>query len=134
VYVTGQVGQPEMLVQVPFGSRVQAAVDAAGGALAGADLSRVNLADTVRDGDQVHVPAVGEVPALPTRTGGAVVFVNSATLEELDTLPGIGPALAQAILDYRQANGPFTSLEDLDAVEGIGPGLLADLESLISFD
>jgi competence protein ComEA len=137
VYVTGEVNQPETLHTLPPGSRVQDAIDAAGGTTESSDLSRVNLAAFLRDGDQVHVPSLDEGEAeaeLPTPSGGAVVHVNTATVEDLDTLPGVGPALAQAIIDYREANGDFTSMDDLDAVSGIGPALLADLEGLISFD
>jgi competence protein ComEA len=137
VYVTGAVNQPETLYTLAPGSRVQDVIDAAGGTTDDADLSRVNLAGFVRDGDQVHVPSLDEVEVeaeLPTPSGGIVIHINTATVEELDTLPGVGPALAQAIIDYRDANGDFTSMEDLDAVSGIGPALLADIEGLISFE
>src|SRR5690606_33435505 len=90
VYVTGAVNQPESLHTLPPGSRVQDAIDAAGGTTDSADLSRVNLAAFVRDGDQVHVPSVDEAEVeLPTPSGGAVIHINTATVEELDSLPGI---------------------------------------------
>jgi competence protein ComEA len=134
VYVTGAVAQPESLVNLPAGSRVQDAIDAAGGVIEDADMERVNLAQLLRDGDQVHVPRVGVESVLPTASGGGVVHVNSATLDELDTLPGVGPALAQAIIDYREANGPFADMAALDEVSGIGPSLLEELEGLVAFD
>lgn len=139
VYVTGEVAQ-EGIVSIPHGSRVEEALAAAGGTTENADLTRVNLAAILHDGDQVHVFALpaadtpqGE-PSLATPPGGAVVYINTATLEELQTLPGIGPGTAQAIIDYREANGPFRNMDDLDQVPGIGPATLANLEGLISFD
>ncbi|NWF68471.1 MAG: ComEA family DNA-binding protein [Chloroflexi bacterium] len=136
VYVTGEVAQPGVIT-LPYGSRVEAALAAAGGTTENADLERVNLAGILRDGDQVHVAARTSQESesvLATPSGGGVVFVNRAALEELMTLPGIGQTTAQAIIAYREANGPFSSMEDLDQVEGIGPGTLANLEGLISFE
>ena len=134
VYVTGAVGQPETLLILAPGSRVQDAIEAAGGFSVSADRERVNLAQILRDGDQIHVPELNEAVALPTPNTGGVVHVNTATVEELATMPGIGPSLAQRIIDYREANGPFTSLADLDAVSGIGESTLENLADLVAFD
>lgn len=135
VYVTGAVNQPETTVSLPVGSRVQDALTAAGGVAQDADLTRVNLAAMLRDGDQVHVPLWSEeIAVLPTRIGGEQIGVNSATVEELQRLPGIGPALAERIVSYREQNGAFTEAADLDLVSGIGPALLEEILPLIVFD
>lgn len=133
VYVTGAVAEPASLVSLPAGSRVQDAIQASGGPAENADLSAVNLASVLRDGDQVHVPVAGETTALAT-PNAVFVFINTATAEELDALPEVGPALAAAIIARREAEGPFTSLDDLDAVDGIGPRMLETLAPLISFE
>lgn len=134
VYVTGAVAQSGQLFTLPPGSRVQDALAAAGGTTDAADLERVNLADILHDGDQVDVPEKGTQTVLATPSAGEVIHINTASVEEIDTLPGIGPALAQRIIDYREANGSFTSLDELDAVEGVGPSLLEDLRGLVAFD
>jgi competence protein ComEA len=134
VYVTGAVAAPEKLYTLPPGSRVQDAIKAAGGAKDTADLTKVNQAVVVRDGDQIHVPEQGEEISLATPSGGQIVHINTATVEELDNLPGVGPSLAEKIIEYRKANGAFKSLDDLDAVSGIGPALLEKIAPLIAFD
>lgn len=137
VYVTGKILRPQSIHSLPYGSRVSDAVERAGGFTSDADLELVNLAGILRDGDQVHVPALGgddENDILPTPAGGRLVQINSATLAELTTLPGIGGATAQAIIDYRVEWGPFATLDELDAVPRIGPATLENLKDLISFD
>jgi competence protein ComEA len=152
VYVTGAVADAEQLVTLPAGSRVTDAVDAAGGLLPEADTTLVNLADLLRDGDQIHVPFAGTVQAtpeagitdntdtvreeldLPTPVGGTVINVNTATAEELTALPGIGQVTAEAIIAYREENGPFASLQDLDEVSGIGPSTLENIAAQVVFE
>lgn len=136
IYVTGAVAQPQTTHTLPHGSRAADAIDAAGGPTDDADLDSVNLAAILRDGDQIHVPAAGsEMVTLATPSGGtAIVAVNRATVEELTTLPGIGPTLAQRIIDHRETIGPFASLDDLDAVSGIGPAVLEDIAEFVSFE
>jgi competence protein ComEA len=118
------------------GARVQAAVEAAGGPVPGADPGALNLAAPVGDGQRVYIPMVGEL--VPLATGSPAVTVapgpvdlNRASAAELDGLPGIGPATAAAIVEHREQNGPFASIEDLEAVRGIGPAKLDALRDLV---
>jgi competence protein ComEA len=136
VNVVGAVRRPG-LYRLREGSRVAAAVARAGGATRHAQLELVNLAALVADGEQVVVPrrgAGGVVAIGPggAGAGGGPVHLNSATLEQLDTLPGIGPVTAQKILDYRQQHGAFASVDELDAVPGIGPARLEQLRDVVA--
>lgn len=135
VYVTGAVAQPHTLVSVPIGSRVEDAVREAGGLAADADLDRVNLGQMLSDGDLIYVPPVdARSVELPTPNRPRQIYVNHADAATLETLPGVGPTLAQAIIEYRTEHGHFAQLEDLDAVPGIGPSKLADLREFVVFD
>lgn len=127
VHVSGAVAQPG-LVTIDEGARVADAVDKAGGVVAGADVAAVNLARLARDGEQIHIPLEGEAPA----PGGAdaPVNLNTADATALETLPGVGPVLAQRIIADRDANGPFTSLDDLARVSGVGEAMVAGLTEL----
>jgi len=131
VDVAGAVRLPG-LHTLSRGARVADAVAAAGGATGKADLTLLNLAAPLADGEQVVVPARGAAAA----AGGgasttAPLDLNTATAEQLDALPGIGPATAQKIIDYRQAHGPFRSIDELDAVPGIGPARIDQLKGLV---
>ena len=97
-----------------------------------ADLPAVNLAAPLSDGEQIVVPARGAAGAVSASAGSTIVDLNSATAEQLDALPGIGPSTAAKIVAYRQQHGAFHSLEELDAVSGIGPSKLAELKGLVT--
>jgi competence protein ComEA len=134
VHVVGAVRKPG-LYRLREGSRTADAIRRAGGAKAKAALELVNLASPIADGQQVLVPARGDSGPTAAATGGAIgpavagqkIHLNSATLEQLDTLPGVGPVTAQKILDWRTAHGSFTAVDELLEVDGIGEKTLADM-------
>ncbi|MBC7878743.1 MAG: ComEA family DNA-binding protein [Anaerolineales bacterium] len=157
VHVIGAVPRPG-LYEFPEGARVQDAIDAAGGMLAEANVEALNVAALLEDGQQLDIPFNdGSEPAAddtstfdlpssatetPTDDSGnnseetnsdvELVNINTASLEELDTLPGIGPTTAQKIIDYREENGPFATLEDIMNVSGIGPATFEEIQNLIT--
>ncbi len=138
VYVSGAVHQPEVYALSP-GSIVKDAILAAGGAANDADLDRINLALPVADGQHVYVPHLGEEnPPVPSRAGsplsGGTVNINTADAAALESLPGIGPALASRILDYREAHGPFAQIEEIMDVAGIGPATFEGIRELITVE
>jgi competence protein ComEA len=137
VAVVGAVRRPGLYRLAP-GSRIADAVTRAGGTTRKADLAQVNLAAPVADGEQIVVPQHGRGGAQATGAGGsspsgasAPVQLSTATLEQLDSLPGVGPVTAQKILDYRQKHGAFHSVDELDAVPGIGTKRLDQLRDLV---
>ena len=147
VHVAGAVLRPGV-VQLPAGSRLYEAILAAGGATDTADQDRLNLAAVLEDGQKVLVPIRGEPDPADAPTGGSPepgsapggttsgsgggkININTASLEELGTLPRVGPVLAQRIVDWRQQHGRFKSAQELDAVDGIGPKLLEALLPLV---
>jgi competence protein ComEA len=139
VDVVGAVRRPG-LYRLDDGARVADAVARAGGATRKADLALINLAAPLADGEQVVVPRRSAGATAPTGAGSAAagaptsgpVHLNTATLEQLDSLPGIGPVTAQKILDYRTKHGAFSSVDELDAVPGIGPSRMDQLEDLVA--
>jgi competence protein ComEA len=145
VAVTGRVRRPGLL-RLPVGARIADVLDAAGGVLPGTDIAFLNLARKVTDGELIVVGVTPPPGAAPGgagggeggsggeagREGGAPVNLNTASLDQLQTLPGVGPVLAQRILDYRQAHGGFRSVADLRQVSGIGEARFAQLRDLVS--
>jgi competence protein ComEA len=146
VSVTGLVGQPGV-VTLNSGSRVADAIAAAGGATADVDLTGMNLAARLADGDSVVVgaaPAAGDVAsgvsggvagsvtAAASAPAGGPIDLNSADEAALDTLPGVGPVMAQNILAWRETNGRFTSIEQLQEISGIGPSRYAQISPLVT--
>lgn len=143
VHVAGAVARPGLVTLEPD-SRAGDAVTAAGGPSDDADLDALNLAAPLTDGQRVYVPALGEIdpasvpagPTAPVAPGSTApagpVDINTAGAADLEQLPGVGPATAQAIVDDRERNGPFASVDDLDRVRGIGPAKLDALRELVT--
>ncbi|GAA2575985.1 ComEA family DNA-binding protein [Actinomadura fulvescens] len=133
VHVSGKVRRPGV-VTLPSGSRVADAIKAAGGARAGARTDTLNLARKLVDGEQipVGVPAPAAAPAVSgAPTSGAPLDLNTATVEQLDDLPGVGPVLAQRIVDYRGQHGSFRSVDQLQEVSGIGTRRFTELKAMV---
>ncbi|MBM3179668.1 MAG: ComEA family DNA-binding protein [Chloroflexi bacterium] len=153
VHVIGAVPRPG-LYEFAEGARNQDAIDAAGGLLSSANVDAINLAALLTDGQQLNIPYLeGQAPAeestsleLPgssanneistpessSSTDGELININTATLEELDSLPGIGPTIAQRIIDYRNENGPFSTIEEIMDVSGVGPATFDEIENMIT--
>ena len=136
VDVAGAVRRPG-LYRLPTGSRIADAIARAGGVTRHAASASVNLAAPLADGEQVLVPSAASSGAAVVAGGSAEpspaspVDLNTATVEQLDALPGIGPVTAQKIVDYRTQHGPFHSVDDLDAIPGIGPARIENLQGLV---
>ena len=143
VYVTGAVQRPGVY-RIPRDGHYVDAIQQAGGFLEGADLTQVNLAAKVEDGEKIVVPGAPDVPTpqliiggsgllvTPTPPAGQLVNINTADVKLLEQLPGIGPTTAQKIVDYRDENGLFTRVDDLLKIPGIGPSTLDEIRGLIT--
>ena len=148
VFVNGQVAEPAVY-ELPPGSLVEMAIEAAGGFAAEADTAVVNLAQPLSDGVQVYVPSEKEntpppltvvskpnaSPAMASAGGSTAVGlinINTATIEELDSLPGVGPSTAQKIIEHRESNGPFAAIENIMDVTGIGEAKFAKIKDQIT--
>lgn len=122
IYISGAVMQPGV-IKVPAGTRIIDAINLAGGLAENADISKLNLAQPVKDGMNIKVPGDGQKLRAGRQVGtteaGEKININIASKNELDKLPGIGPTLAQRIVDYRQANGPFRDCGELRNIKGI---------------
>ena len=145
VHVSGAVTQPGVY-ELERGSRVQDAIQAAGGITLDGDTQALNLAAPLEDGALVYVPLQIEAQpmmmtpgaAIPSQAGnpapapGGLININTASQSELESLPGIGPVLAQRIIEYRQSHGPFSNAEEIMDVSGIGPGIFKKIKDLIT--
>jgi competence protein ComEA len=127
VYVSGAVAAPGVYT-LPAGSRVDAAVQAAGGFIPGAEQESINMAKPLEDGQQIDVPGIVDT----SHINAGRVNINTATATELDALPGIGPTTAQSIVDYRLQNGPFQAIQDIQNVPGIGPATFDGIKDYIT--
>ncbi len=138
VYITGAVPRPGVYA-LPKDARVQDGISAAGGFLAEADKSKINLAALLDDGQKLDIPFVegatlvlGTPVATIITSSTELVNINTASADQLDSLPGIGPTTAQKIIDYREQNGPFVSTQDIINVSGVGPGTYERIKDLIT--
>jgi competence protein ComEA len=144
VDLVGAVASPGP-VDLPAGGRLEQAISEAGGLAPDADITRIYLAKRLDDGEQVVIPSLKPTfesggPTPPTAGGGStaaadtgnLININTASVQDLTLLPGIGDVLAQRIVDYRDQHGPFTSIDQLDDVDGIGPALLKEISPLVT--
>ena len=130
VYVTGEVNNPGLQTLAPGQNRLLHAIDAAGGFTKNADQASVNGALIISDQEHIRVlPVPGNAPS--DNIPGTLVDLNASSSEELQTLPGIGPGRAEAIIDHRESHGPFTRIEDILEVSGIGEKTFESIQHLI---
>jgi general secretion pathway protein K len=134
IHIIGEVKYPGIVI-LKTGQRIIDAIDAAGGETEEADLNKINLAQLLSDGDKIYVPSINDNEIeeyKDTTSRSSTVNINTATLEELTSLPGIGESTAQRIIDYRKQNGKFKTIDDLKNVSGIGEGKFNNLKEKIT--
>lgn len=134
IHIIGEVKYPGIVI-LKTGQRIIDAIDAAGGETEEADLNKINLAQLLSDGDKIYVPSINDNEIeeyKDTTSRSSTVNINTATLEELTSLPGIGESTAQRIIDYRKQNGKFKNIDDLKKVSGIGESKFNNLKEKIT--
>lgn len=134
IHIIGEVKYPGIVI-LKTGQRIIDAIDAAGGETEEADLNKINLAQLLSDGDKIYVPSINDNEIeeyKDTTSRSSTVNINTATLEELTSLPGIGESTAQRIIDYRKQNGKFKNIDDLKNVSGIGESKFNNLKEKIT--
>lgn len=118
-----------------MGSRISDAIEKAGGLTASADVSKINLAYILEDGEKLYIPSINDKEdveyLLSEKSGSSKININTAKLEELQNIPGVGPSIAQAIIDYREENGKFMNIEDIKSVSGVGESKYKKMEEYI---
>jgi len=130
VYITGAIKNPGV-IELTGNARLAEAVEATGGLLDTADVEAINLARKLKDEEKIHIPIMGETSKTNGTSDNGLININTASLEELKSLPGVGDVIAQGIIDYREKNGNFTQLEDLKNVTRIGDKIFEGLSQLI---
>lgn len=131
IHITGAVNKPGV-VELSKDARIGEAVNAAGGLTEDADVNAINLARKLKDEEKIHIFSKGEVPESSSTNPSGLININTAGIEELKSLPGVGDVIAQGIIDYREKNGNFTQLEDLKKVTRIGDKIFAGLAQSIA--
>lgn len=134
IHILGEVNYNGIL-ELTMGSRISDAIEKAGGLKASADVSKINLAYILEDGEKLYIPSINDKEdveyLLSEKSGSNKININTAKLEELQNIPGVGPSIAQAIIDYREENGKFMNIEDIKSVSGVGESKYKKMEEYI---